>query len=121
MKQGQPLSGKRVLVVEDNYILAMDVCHWLEAAGAEVVGPAPDAEQARELLAQGDVDGAIVDINLGQGPSYEIAHSLAERGVPFLLTTGYDHSAIPPEHRSAPRLEKPFRGSDLVQALVGLD
>ena len=121
MKQVQPLSGKRVLVVEDNYILAMDVCHWLEDAGAEVVGPAPDAEHARELLSLGKVDGAVVDINLGKGPTYEVAHSLAEQGVPFLLTTGYDHSAIPAEHQGAPRLEKPFRGSDLVQAVLGLD
>jgi CheY-like chemotaxis protein len=120
MKQGQPLDGKRVLVVEDNFILAMDVCHWLEAAGAKVVGPAPDAEEARELLSHQDVDGAVVDINLGQGPTYEIAHNLEERGVPFLFTTGYDRSAIPTVFGSAPRLEKPFRGADLVRAVLGL-
>lgn len=120
MKQGQPLSGKRILVVEDNYILAMDVCHWLEDAGAQVVGPVSNAEHARELLSHGQVDRAVVDINLGQGPTYEVAHSLAEHGVLFVLTTGYDHSAIPVEHQGMPRLEKPFRGPDLVQALLRL-
>ena len=120
MKQGQPLDGRRVLVVEDNYIRAMDVCHWLEAAGAKVIGPVPDPAEARELLSHEEVDGAVIDINLGEGPTYEVAHNLEERGVPFLFTTGYDPSAIPPKYGTAPRLEKPFRGADLVQAVLGL-
>jgi CheY-like chemotaxis protein len=115
-----PLDGRQILVVEDQYLLARDVCEWLEAAGAEIIGPAPDSRKACELLEGRSVDGAVVDINLGNGPTYEVASRLAERKVPFVFATGYDRAVIPAEFEAAPRLEKPFRGADLVQAVAAL-
>lgn len=115
-----PLEGRQVLVVEDQYLLARDVCEWLEAAGAQIVGPAPNSEQACGLLEREAIDGAVVDINLGCGPTFEVAMRLKERDVPFVFATGYDETQIPAEFSVAPRLEKPFKGSDLVGAVEKL-
>ena len=57
----------------------------------------------------------VVDINLGRGPTFEIASMLTEKQVPFLFVTGYDQAAIPPEYESVRRLEKPFKGLDLIE------
>ena len=115
------LQGRRVLVVEDQYYLATDIAEWLAAAGAEVVGPAPDADKACELLKTQPVDSGIVDINLGQGPSFDVASRLTEHGVPFLFATGYDQIAIPETFERVPRLEKPFNGAALVHAVRALE
>lgn len=118
--QPASLQGERVLVVEDQYLLAKDVCEWLEEAGAEVVGPVPDAQSACALIDEQRVDTAVVDINLGAGPTFQVASKLSERSVPFLFATGYDEATIPAEFRSRPRLEKPFHGSALVRAVQAL-
>lgn len=120
MSDSRPLSGRRVLVVEDDYFLATDTCQWLLDAGAEVVGPTPDAEEACGLLDRERVDSAVVDINLGLGPTYEVASRLNRDQVPFLFATGYDRSALPPQFLDMPRIEKPFRQSDLVKAVTAL-
>jgi len=116
----QTLASKRILVVEDNYILAMDICEWLREAGADVAGPVPDCARAFEELDRRSVDAAVIDINLGQGPTFEIAERLRRENVPFLFATGYDQSAIPDGFRTAPRLEKPFKGRDLIGAVRDL-
>jgi len=116
----QPLRGRRILVVEDQYLLATDVCEWLVDAGAEVLGPVPDSYQACALIDEERPDNAVVDINLGQGPVYDVASRLTERRVPFLFATGYGRSSIPDEYAGTPCLEKPFRGGDLVDAVRAL-
>lgn len=120
MSEEFPLSGRRVLVVEDDYFLATDTCQWLVDAGAEVVGPTPDVQEACGLLDDAPVDSAVVDINLGMGPTYEIARRLNRDRVPFLFATGYDRSALPTQFQDNPRIEKPFHQSDLVKAVITL-
>ena len=120
MSGERPLSGRRVLVVEDDYFLATDTCQWLTDAGAEVVGPTPDVEEACGLLDDERVDSAVIDINLGMGPTYEIARRLNRSQVPFLFATGYDRSALPPQFQDNPHIEKPFQQSDLVKAVSAL-
>lgn len=120
MTDNRALASRRILVVEDQYYLATDICGWLEDAGAIVVGPAPDAAHACDLLEQQEVDTAVVDINLGLGPTFSVARELTERRVPFLFATGYDLKAIPEEFRDKVRLEKPFNGAALVAALRDL-
>lgn len=120
MSDKRPLSGHRVLAVEDDYFLATDTCRWLLDAGAEVVGPTPDSEEACRLLDRERVDSAVVDINLGRGPTYKVARRLNRDQVPFLFATGYDRSALPREFQDAPRIEKPFHQSDLVEAVTAL-
>jgi DNA-binding response OmpR family regulator len=115
-----PLKGLRVLVVEDQYYLATDICDWLNEAGAQVVGPAPNAHVACSLIDAGPIDSAVVDINLGSGPTFTVAQKLAEKHVPFLFATGYDQSVIPAEYRDRPRIEKPFKGPDVTRTVLGL-
>lgn len=122
MTDDRRLAGRRVLVVEDDYYLAMDTEDWLRRAGADVLGPVPDERGAADLLEGGGVDCAVLDINLGRGPSFEIAARLQKAQIPFILATGYDAAAVPRAFGHVPRLEKPFREDDLigaVQRLVG--
>jgi DNA-binding NarL/FixJ family response regulator len=71
---------------------AADTARALQGAGAEVVGPCPSEEAAREALDEGALAAALVDINLGSGPSFTLAALLRERGVPFVFITGYDRA-----------------------------
>jgi DNA-binding response OmpR family regulator len=121
MSQDRPLESRRVLVVEDQYLLAADIRDWLEAAGAIVVGPVPSAAEACALIKSDAVDTAVVDINLGEGPTYQVARELLARSVPFLFATGYDGGSIPDDFETTARLEKPFKSNDLVAAIQALD
>ncbi len=120
MSQDHPLAGRRVLVVEDEYFVACDFCDWLEAAGAVIVGPAPDAAQACALLVSQRPDAAVIDINLGDGASYEVASRLADLQIPFAFATGYEEPSLPPELRTRPRLLKPASARHLVDMVSRL-
>lgn len=117
---GQALDGWRVLVIEDDYYLATDEQNALQTAGAQVVGPCARASEAAMLVDGGHVDCALVDINLGQGPSFEAATVLRARGIPFLFTTGYDATTIPDEFAGVARLEKPIGDKELIDAIAQL-
>ena len=112
------LVGRKVMVVEDLYYLAMDVKAALAKAGAQVVGPFPNGKAALHRLADGALDCAILDVNLGEGASYDLARTLRSRGVPFLFFTGYDPGAIPAEFADVRRLEKPVDAARLLQAVA---
>jgi CheY-like chemotaxis protein len=114
------LQALRILVVEDDYYLADDERSALEAAGATVVGPAARTEDALSLADGGEIDCAVVDINLGAGPSFTVAAALRARAIPFVFTTGYDAAAIPDEFRDVERLEKPIDDADLIAAVARL-
>jgi DNA-binding response OmpR family regulator len=113
-----PLAGISVLIVEDDYYLASDEKAALESAGARVVGPCGNADEAAGVAASEPVDCAVVDVNLGEGPSFAFARTLQQQGVPFVFVTGYDRALIPPELGSAQRLEKPIRDRDLIAAVA---
>lgn len=96
MNASSPLNGRRVLVVEDDFLLAQDVRNMLRKAGAEVVGPFPTAEAAISRIEGGEpIDFAVLDVNLGGQRGFPVADVLIERNLPFALTTGYDASSIP--------------------------
>jgi CheY-like chemotaxis protein len=113
-------SGQRLLVVEDEYIVATDFALRLEDSGAEVVGPAGSVQDALELIeAEGDgLDAAVLDVNLAGEFVYPVADALATRGVPFVFTTGYDASAINPAYSGTPRCEKPIDPALLARVLA---
>lgn len=103
------VQGRRVLVVEDDYVLAKDLQHELEDAGAEVLGPVPSVADALALLATDARPGAAVpDVNLGGEWVFPMAEALRERGVPFLFATGYDRWSLPATYAEVPHCEKPF-------------
>lgn len=117
---GQQLSGQRILIVEDEYFVADDLAQQLEAAGAEVMGPAPTLERAVELLEAEEPDAAVLDINLRGERVYPLADDLKRRGVPFVFATGYDARVIPDAYASVPRCEKPVSREAVVSALQNL-
>jgi DNA-binding response OmpR family regulator len=82
------LSGIRVLVVEDEAMIALDVKSILEEAGATVVGPARTLSAAKELAASGELAAALLDVQLGDTTVFPVARLLADRGIPFAFHTG---------------------------------
>ena len=114
------LHGGRILVVEDEYMIAADLAQTLEKLGAVVVGPAPTVGRALRLVeAEGQLDGAVLDINLGSEKAYPVADALIARGVPFVFATGYDDWAVPAAYASVPRFEKPVDTAMLTRILSG--
>jgi CheY-like chemotaxis protein len=114
------MSGRRIVIIEDEHILAQALRRALHDAGAEVVGMAATVEQALALLeASTDLDGALVDINLRGVLAYPVADALAGRGVPFVFTTGYSSPIIPDRYRHVALLQKPFEPDELIAALFG--
>ncbi|PVM82960.1 response regulator [Caulobacter endophyticus] len=114
------LSGRRVLVVEDDFYLAGDTSRALREAGAEVVGPVPRPGPALEVLAREDLDAAVVDINLGEGPSFALADALKRAGVPFLFVTGYDEALIPQRLSNVAMILKPADKAAILEGVADL-
>jgi CheY-like chemotaxis protein len=115
------LEEMRILVVEDEYLIADDLREALANAGAEVVGPAPDVKSAVAMMGeQGQLSAALLDINLRGETAFELADTLIGRGVPLAFTTGYDRWAIPDRFADIPRLEKPIKAHQVVTMLRSL-
>jgi CheY-like chemotaxis protein len=111
-----PLAGRRVLVVEDNYLLAMDLAGTLERAGAQVVGPVLSVQEAFGAL-DPLPDIATLDVQLGEETSFRIADELARRGIPFVFATG-TADLIPTTYDSRPVCQKPLSHRAILQALT---
>jgi CheY-like chemotaxis protein len=111
------LSGLRILLVEDEAMVAMIIEDTLSDLGCEVVGPMSSFEQGLAAAKTERVDGAFLDVNLRGKLVYPIAEALAARGVPFAFVTGYGESGIDARFRGAPVLTKPFM-PDTVERLV---
>jgi len=118
------LKDKRVLIVEDEPLVAMLVEDEMLGAGAEVVGPAFSVASALWLLeaamADGGIDAAVLDINMGGKHVSPVAERLAMLGVPFLFTTGYGEGCDTGGHAAAPMLHKPFDPAMLLSIVEGL-
>jgi len=112
------LAGRRVLVVEDQYAIALDLCETLDREGASVVGPAASVEDALQMLeSSGPFDIAVLDIKLREGSVYPVADRLQELGVPYLFTTACEEDEIPERYRDKPRFDKPVRLSSILDAI----
>lgn len=104
----------RILIVEDDPLIGLDLAVELERAGFAVVGVAPSVAKALQLFAQQGCDLAILDVNLGRETSAPIASTLADARVPFIGVTGYHIDQCPPEFSRAPVLSKPFQTTRLL-------
>jgi DNA-binding response OmpR family regulator len=113
------LKGARVLIVEDEFFLADDLARGLRAAGGEPIGPVGTVEQAEELVAREQLDGAIVDLNLRGEMASEFVERLAAAEVPCLIVSGYGEDAVPKSVSSVRRLEKPASPGAILQCLAG--
>ena len=108
----------RILVVEDEYLLANELGTELGDAGAVVLGPVGDVEEALDLVrSEPTIDGGILDVNLGGEMIFPVADLLIERGVPLVFTTGYDESVIPTRFAGIVRCEKPINIKRVTQAI----
>jgi two-component system, response regulator PdtaR len=112
----------RILVVEDEYLIAMELDGTLRAAGYRVIGPAPDVSEALELLKAERPDAAILDVNLSGQWVTPVAEKLRETFVPFILTTGYVAADLraEPALRDAVNVGKSWRAEVLLNALRGV-
>ncbi|MFK3690816.1 response regulator [Agrobacterium tumefaciens] len=116
------LNGKRLLIVEDEYLVASDLSIILEGAGARVFGPVSDLERALEIASTMQIgfDAAILDINLNGEMAYPVATLLRESNFPFIFLTGYGYDAMPEQFRDAPCMLKPFEEERLVRLLASI-
>jgi CRP-like cAMP-binding protein len=115
----QSLQGCRVLVVEDDYFLAEELCAGFRESGAEVIGPVGELEAALALIdRQPRLQGAVLDINLRGEMVFPVADQLTQRGIPFVFSTGYDQSVIPHAFERIPRLEKPLDTDRVLSTLA---
>jgi CheY-like chemotaxis protein len=112
------LSGKRVLVVEDESLVAMLIEEFLEDLGCTVAAIAGRLDEAASLAETLPIDLAVLDVNLDGAPSYGIAETLGRRGIPFVLATGYGGTALPAALKSVRVLTKPFTREQLEVALA---
>jgi DNA-binding response OmpR family regulator len=113
------LARRRILVVEDEALIAMDLEWTLRQSGCEVVGPvATLGDAVRAVATEHPLDGAILDVNLGRERVFPVADLLADRGVPFLFLTGYEREILPARHRDRATANKPYRAEHVLRLLA---
>jgi len=108
------MGGKRILVVEDEFLIALDIAGALEQGGLVVIGPWASVRDALHALEHEKVDGALLDANLGGEPVGRVVDALLARRIPFAFVSGYGREQLPGQHQGVPLLGKPFTAADLL-------
>ncbi|MDM7955145.1 response regulator [Blastomonas sp.] len=112
------LNGRRILVVEDEYLVADELHMELERIGATVIGPVASLADAIAIIAATPhIDGAVLDGNLKGEMVFPAADQLLDRGIPIVFVSGYDALAIPERFRQAPRCDKPVGVRRIIETL----
>lgn len=115
----ETLENHRILVVEDEYLLADDLHMELERLGAIVIGPVGGLAAAQAIISSTqDIHAAVLDANLKGELVFPAADNLVERKVPIIFVTGYDAAIVPERFRSAPRCEKPVGIARIIETLL---
>lgn len=110
----------RVLIVEDEAIIAMDLEMMLQDEGCDVVATVSSVKAALEQIDKHELDCAFLDINLGHEQVFPAADALAKKGVPFALLSGHTKAVVPADHRGRPALPKPYLKQDVLRILEQL-
>lgn len=116
----RPLSGYRIIILEDDYYQAEDSRLTLERAGAKVIAVSATTPDLDQLLADGRIDAALIDINLGRSLSFDFARELGARAIPFAFLTGYDAGMLPEDLAGRPCLSKPADPPKVIATLAQL-
>jgi two-component SAPR family response regulator len=116
-RRGPSLAGRRVLIIEDEFLVAALIEDILLDNGCEIAGMASRLDEALEKAQSLSIDVAIIDVNLNGQHSIPVAEALARRGVAFVLATGYGAGGLPKSFPAAPLLQKPFQPDDLERAI----
>jgi len=111
------LNGKTILLVEDEFLLALQLEDLLQSRGGMVLGPFPKLDEAMRAAERDGFDFAILDINLNGTMVYPLADDLLARGIPFLFLSGYSLSNLPERFRAVTRLNKPCDPAMLLNPL----
>jgi len=111
------MNGLRVLIVEDEFLLAMSLEDDLVAAGCSPIGPFANLASATEAAHREEFDLAILDVNLNGEVIFPLADELLSRSKPFVLVTGYGAASLPERFRSLPRLAKPYDLTNLIKEI----
>jgi DNA-binding NtrC family response regulator len=111
------LAGLTILVVEDDYYQAVDTKEAFERAGATIAGPFSNAAAALGAVERIPPDCAVIDINLGDGPRFDLARDLKKRGIPTVFVSGYQATVLPSDLRDLAFLVKPVEAASLVKAV----
>ncbi len=115
------LQGLRILIVEDQSLVAMELQDYLEQAGATIVGPVGRLDRAVSKAESEKLDAALLDVDLHGERCWPAADALSDRGVPFVFTTGFSMGIVMPERfAERPTLTKPYREEDVLAALSKL-
>lgn len=107
----------RILILEDEVLLAMDLSDQLETAGFRVIGPATTVARALRLIEAEGCDAALLDVNLGPETSEAVADVLLAKGTPFIVLSGNSRDHQPAIFQGAPWLPKPFSPEGLMSLL----
>ena len=114
---GSVMNGERILVVEDDFLTALEIARILREAGSEIVGPVGSFEDALSLATAAVIDAAVLDINLNGHRVYDVAGVLSLRCIPFLFVTGYRLDSLPEAFLNVRIMAKPFDPGALVGAV----
>ena len=115
----QPLTGRRVLVVEDESLVAMLLETILEDMECVPIGPASNVDDGQRLARDTEnLDAALLDVNVAGRQVFPVAEALKERGVPFVFSTGYGEGGLPDEWRGQLTIQKPFTEAAIRDALM---
>ncbi len=114
-----PFDGRKVLLVEDESLVAMLLETILEDMGCTPVGPASNIEEGKRLAeTETDLSCALLDVNVSGQTVFAVAEALQKRGIPFVFSTGYGESGLPDEWRGRPTIQKPFTEATVRDALM---
>ena len=114
------LKGRRILLIEDSPVVGPFTVDLLEDIGCTVVGPAPNMAAARELIEGDRFDAALMDIHIRGERVFPLCELLEDKGVPFVLTSGYADWQMPEKWDGRPRLQKPYTIDQVKDALTAL-
>lgn len=113
------LRDRRILVVEDEYLVAMSLAEALQDASSIVLGPVPSVDKAIETIeSEPQIDGAVVDVNLGGLLAYPVADLLIARKIPFVFTSGYEDNLLRDRYSQVKNCAKPYLFTAMEDALV---
>ena len=119
-QEGAPLEGRKILIVEDEAPIALNLASAVQQAGGIVIGPVATVAAAHAAMADNRLDGALLDIRLRNETSFPLADVLAVLGIPFVFVSGLSSALMPYTHRERPLFDKPYESGEVIATLARL-
>jgi CheY-like chemotaxis protein len=111
------LSGRHILLVEDEAFIALDLQHMLDRRGATVIGPAASVSEALDAINANQIDCALLDVKLGDETADLVAAALKQRAIPMVFVTAYGDARLPPGFETHPVIQKPYSEDQLLRLI----